>query len=413
MCGLAAAGGPRLVHPLSTGAGRDVALAPGSGSGTGTDETTEALVPPDSTLQSLLVQAQLPADLASSIVAAARTVFNPRNLRADRPYRITRSIDGLFREFRYDIDADNFLRVVFQDTSGTRAASFDAAIVVVPKEYETAAVSAVISRNHRSIIDAFNAEGENIQLPLQLAEIFGGELDFNADLKMGDRVDVLFDRAMRSGEFVGYGSVNAAVLHAGARSISAVRVVDADGQSGWYDEHGHSLKRQFLKSPLPFDPRVTSGFSSSRMHPILGMARPHLGVDFGAPYGTAVKAVAAGVVEIAGIAGDAGRMIRLRHAGGYETAYLHLSSFGLGIHPGARVEQGEVIGRVGDSGLATGPHLDYRIIRKGVYVNPLTEFSHTPLDRPIAPDAMAAFATRRDSLLRDLLDRIAAGEPAP
>jgi murein DD-endopeptidase MepM/ murein hydrolase activator NlpD len=371
------------------------------------DATTfEAVVPENATLESLLSQ-QLPSDLTRSVVEAVRGVFNPRDLRAEHAYRITRSLDGLFREFRYDIDADTLLRVVFRNTAGSDAASLDAAVVPVPKEFEPAAVEVDISPEHASLIDAFNAEGENIQLPLALSEVFGGEVDFNADLRQGDRVEVLFDRATRDGEFVGYGDVKAAILTNGRRTITAVRYEDAEGHASFYSERGRSLRRQFLKSPLPFTPRVTSGFSYNRFHPVHGSFRPHLGVDYGAPFGTPVNSVASGVIVAAEWAGEAGRMVRIRHTGGYQTAYLHLSSFAPGIHPGVRVEQGQLIGRVGQTGTATGPHLDYRIIKNGVYVNPLTEFSKMPEGEPLPADALEEFARQRDELLGELRTRLA------
>lgn len=367
--------------------------------------TFEAVVPANATLESLLQQ-QLSAELSQSVVEAVRAVFNPRELRADRQYSIVRGLDGLFREFRYDIDADNLLRVVFRHQPGNVAAEFAVEVVPVPKEYAADAVGIQLSADHPSLIAAFDAEGENLQLPLRLAEVFGGEVDFNSDLQRGDEAEVLFDRATRAGEFVGYGDIKAAVLTLGTRRLTAIRFEGADGKPGFYDEQGRSLKRQFRRSPLDFNPRVTSGFSYNRFHPVHGLRRPHLGVDFGAPLGTAVYAVASGVVESAEWSGEAGRMVRLRHAGGYETAYLHLSSFGPGIRPGARVEQSQLIGRVGQTGTATGPHLDYRVIRNGRYVNPVAEMARMPPGEPIASDRLDSFHQQRDRALSELDARL-------
>jgi murein DD-endopeptidase MepM/ murein hydrolase activator NlpD len=333
-------------------------------------------------------------------------VFNPRDLKADRQYSITRGLDGLFREFRLDIDADNLLRVVFHHQRGDIAAEFDVEVVPVPKEYELDAVGVALSAEHSSLIEAFNAEGENLQLPLRLSEVFGGDVDFNSDLQRGDEAEVLFDRATRAGEFVGYGDIRAAVLALGTRRLTAIRFEGADGSPGFYDENGRSLKRQFRRSPLDFNPRVTSGFSYNRFHPVHGTARPHLGVDFGAPLGTPVYAVASGVVESAEWSGEAGRMVRIRHAGGYETAYLHLSSIGPGIRPGVRVDQSQLIGRVGQTGTATGPHLDYRVIRNGRYVNPIAEMARMPPGEPIPADRLDAFRLLRDQTLSDLASRL-------
>jgi murein DD-endopeptidase MepM/ murein hydrolase activator NlpD len=370
----------------------------------------EAIVPRNATLESLLLEEKIPAELTASLVEAVRGVFNPRDLRADQTYWIRRGFDGLFREFRYQIDPDRLLRVAFRHTPDQPAAVFDVEVVTLPKEYETAAVTAEITREQNSLIGAFTVSGENVQLPLQLAQIFSGEVDFNSELQLGDRIDVLFDRAVRNGEFVGYGDVRAAILSVAGRRITAFRHVttDADGQPqpSWYDEEGRSLRRQFLKSPLGFHPRVTSGFSYNRFHPVHGVRRPHLGVDFGAPTGTPVLAVAAGTVEFAGWSGEAGRMVRIRHASGYKTAYLHLSGFGPGIRQGGRVEQGQVIGRVGMSGSATGPHLDYRVMKNGTYINPLTAFRSMPAGDPINPAELPVFVRERDMALTEIRSRL-------
>lgn len=157
-----------------------------------------------------------------------------------------------------------------------------------------------------------------------------------------------------------------------------------------------------LKSPLLFQVRVTSRFSQSRLHPIYRTYRPHLGVDYGAPVGSPVVAVAAGTVASAGYSGEGGNMVRIRHAGGLESYYLHLSAFGGGVRAGTRVDQGQVIGRVGATGAATGPHLDFRLRRNGVFVNPLSEHSRQPPGEPIPAVRLASFGTERDALLGQL-----------
>ena len=389
------------VQPLRT----DIAL--------GRDgQWVEARVPRNATLETLLRQQNLSVELTTSLVDAVRSVFNPKDLRANQVFRVTRTMDGLFREFRYQIDADRLLRVLASPAAADAPAQLSAEVLTLPREIEIASVEATINADSNSLVGAFDAVGENIQLALGLAEIFGGEVDFNADLQNGDRVQVLFERAMRHGEFVGYGDIRAAVLETDGRRITAVRFQGADGQAGYYDEQGRSLKRQFLKSPLPFTPRITSRFSYRRRNPVHGAIRPHLGVDYAAPVGTQVRAVANGVVEVAGFSGEAGRMVRLRHTGGYETSYLHLSALGPGIRPGARVEQGDTIGRVGQTGTATGPHLDYRISRNGVYVNPLAELQRMPKGDPIDASALEEYQKIRDSAFADLETRLAPSRPA-
>jgi murein DD-endopeptidase MepM/ murein hydrolase activator NlpD len=371
--------------------------------------TTQAVVPRNATFESLLRQQQVGPEMAASVVDAVRGVFNPRHLRADQSYWVTHTIDGLFREFRYQINPDELLRVVFQTGTGSQHAStpsFNVEVVKLPKEYARAAVSAQITPETSSLIGAFKAHGENLLLPLQLAEIFSGEVDFNSDLQQGDRFHVLFDRAVRNGEFVGYGDVLAAEIETGGRRLTAYRFAGADGKPGWYDQEGRSLRRAFLKTPLPFDPRVTSGFSYNRFHPVHGTRRPHLGVDFGAPTGTRVLAVAGGVVTTAAWSGEAGRLVRIKHAGGYETLYLHLNGFGPGIRAGARVDQGQTIGYVGMTGTATGPHLDYRVVKDGRYLNPMNAFSGMPAGEPLSPEQMADFVRMRDDARSQIAARL-------
>jgi murein DD-endopeptidase MepM/ murein hydrolase activator NlpD len=373
----------------------------------------EAVVPRNATFDSLLRQHDVTGELAVALVGAIQPVFNPRGLRANQAYRLSRTIDGSLSEFRYQIDDDRLLRAVRASTTTAGPAAFDVTVVTGPKELVTDAAAAEISREIPSLVGAFDAAGEDILLALTLAEVFGGVIDFNSDLQAGDRFEVLFDRATRYGEPAGYGDVRAAVLVASGKRHVAIRHVNPDGKAGYYDENGRSLKRQFLPSPLPFDPRVTSKFSYRRLHPVKGGIRPHLGVDYGAATGTRVNAVANGVVEFAAWNGDAGRMVRLRHAGGYQTAYLHLSAFAPGIRPGKRVAQGEMIGKVGMTGSATGPHLDYRIIRNGVYVNPLLELRRMPPGEPIAASRLPEFTRLRDEVLTDLQTRLAAAPPPP
>lgn len=370
--------------------------------------TTQNSVPRNATFAGLLRQQQLAPELADSVVEAMRSVFDPRRLKADQTYWVTHTLDGLFREFRYQINADELLRVALR--TGAEAAHgtpvFNVEVVTLPKEYQRTAVSAQITPETNSLIAAFRAHGENQLLPLDLAQIFAGEVDFNSQLQQGDRFDVWFDRAVRSGEFVGYGDIHAAVIDVGGRRLTAYRFADEDGKASFYDEAGRSLRRAFLKAPLEFNPRITSGFSYNRFHPVHGTRRPHLGVDYGAPTGTRVITVGSGVVSFAGWSGEAGRLVKIRHSDGYETMYLHLSGFAPGIRAGARVDQGDLIGYVGMTGTATGPHLDYRVTKNGKYLNPVTAFAGMPGGEPIPEARMAEFFALRDEINAQMSARL-------
>ena len=179
-----------------------------------------------------------------------------------------------------------------------------------------------------------------------------------------------------------------------------MRFTPEGGEPAYFDERGTSMRRFFLKSPLKFNPVVTSAFSRSRLHPVLNEYRAHLGVDYRAPAGSPVVAVANGTVVAAGESGGSGRMVHLRHANGYETMYLHLSS--IAVKSGAHVRQGDLIGRVGATGLATGPHLDYRLKKNGAFVNPVSAHRAMPPAEPIPEAQMVAFSAARDRMLAQL-----------
>ena len=358
-------------------------------------ETISARVPRNATLDSLLRQHELAVDLVQAAVKSTTGVFNLRDLRADRPYKITRSIDGVLREFQYQIDADNFLRIFNPDHK--RPGELTATVVPIEKETEVTTVHAEINGATSSLIGAVEAGGEKIQLALSLAEVFSGSIDFNSDLQPGDGFQVVFEKSTHAGEFAGYGPIlGARFVNDGREHYAFLWTDPSTGRSAYYDENGRSLRRFFLKSPLRFEPRITSGFSRKRLHPVHGTYRAHLGVDYGAPTGSAVVAVAAGSVVSAGWAGGGGKQVRLKHAGGYETYYLHLSRFAKGVRAGSRISQGEVIGYVGATGTATGPHLDYRLRKNGVFVNPRIEHGKLPPGEPITGQHLSAFYQARD-----------------
>ena len=359
----------------------------------------EAAVPRRSTLASLFDDHSL-ADETVALVEAVRAVFDPRRLRVGHPYRMLfdREKDEL-RRFEYHINEDEFLRVV-PDSSG-----YVAKLVPYIKETMEVSTRGKIDATNNSLVAALDAGGESVLLAVQMAEVFSGEIDFNNDLRRGDNFEVIFEKVYREGEFSSYGDVLAATFVNDGRRAQAFRFhVPGETEAQYFDENGRSMKRLFLRSPFRFEPRVTSRFSYRRVHPVLGGVRPHLGVDYGAPTGTPVIAVANGTVVSVGMSGGSGNMVRLRHTNGYETYYLHLSAFAKGVRQGGRVTQGQVVGRVGSTGLATGPHLDYRMRKNGEFVNPLLEHRNLPPGDPVPDEHMEFFDLYRDSAL----DRLAA-----
>ena len=348
------------------------------------------------TFASLLRAHQVAVADTAAIVAQAASVFDLRKLRANQPYRLETTRAGTVRGFEYEIDADRFLRV-----GRSPDEALVARVLPIPKTRSVEVVSGVIDRAHPSLVAALEAAGETIDLTLALADIFGGEIDFSTEVQPGDRFELTVEKQFRENhEFAGYGPVLAAEFINAGRRVRATRFTPAGGSPGYYDEHGRSMKRFFLASPLKFQPVVTSGFSSARMHPVLREVRAHLGVDYRAPAGSPVVAVADGVVVSAGMSGGAGRMVHLRHANGFETEYLHLSA--TSVRAGARVRQGELVGRVGSSGLATGAHLDYRLKKNGAFINPVTAHRAMPPADPIPAQQMTAFETARDHAMAAL-----------
>jgi murein DD-endopeptidase MepM/ murein hydrolase activator NlpD len=379
----------------------DIALAHDS-------EVFAALIPARSTLAAVLETHELLAHEVLAIVEGVGERFDLRKLRSGQAYRLDRFLDGRVREFELEIDRDR--RVLVRRRDATDLSGFYVDVAAIPKTVQEVLVTGAITRETPSLVEALDQAGERIELSLALADIFGGEMDFNSDVQSGDTFRVLVERATRSdGGFAGYGPILAAEYVNEGRPFRAVRFTSPDdGKAAYYDANGQSLKRFFLKSPLKFEPRITSRFARARRHPILNFTRAQNGVDSAAPTGAPVAAVASGVVTSAGWSGGGGRMVRIRHASGYESEYLHLSAIARGISSGVRVAQGALIGRVGATGLATGPHLHYGLRKDGAYVNPVRAHQTLPPGEPIAPEHRALFELERD---RMLFGRVAADLP--
>jgi murein DD-endopeptidase MepM/ murein hydrolase activator NlpD len=382
--------------PAVISLGADIALASDT-------ELVRGLVPRQTTLDALLRAQGLQSAAAERVIAAAASIFDLRRLRADQPFVLERTREGELRHFEYEIDQDRFLRVAAPGSADDVRAS----VLPIQKEREEALAAGHINGATPSLFQAMESAGERADLSIALAEIFAGEIDFNTELQPGDRFGLAVEKFTRDERPATYGAIHAAEFHNDGRTLRAVLFTPPAGKPAYYDEHGRSLRRFFLRSPLKFEPRITSGFSLRRFHPVMHEYRAHLGVDYGAPTGAPVVAVASGSVVSSSFDHANGRMVRLRHAGGYETYYLHLSAFGAGIHAGAHVSQGQVIGLVGSTGLASGPHLDYRVRKNGVFVNPLNEHRNMPPGEPVPASAMAAFEAERDRALGRLNEAMA------
>jgi murein DD-endopeptidase MepM/ murein hydrolase activator NlpD len=251
-----------------------------------------------------------------------------------------------------------------------------------------------------SLFAATDAAGLSDAVAIQIADIFSTDIDFHRDLRRGDRFTVVYEMLFDQGEPIRSGRLLAAEFVNQGRTYQAVYFEYAEGRGGYYTPDGRNIRKAFLRSPLEFS-RVTSGFSNARFHPVLQQWRAHKGIDYGAPTGTRVKATGDGVVEFAGRhQGGYGNLVVLRHQSKYSTWYGHLSGIAKGVRKGSRVAQGDVIGYVGATGLATGPHLHYEFRINDVHQNPLRVV--LPSAPPIGPDQKPAFDTAAAPLAQHL-----------
>ncbi|MDP2694308.1 MAG: peptidoglycan DD-metalloendopeptidase family protein [Gallionella sp.] len=240
-----------------------------------------------------------------------------------------------------------------------------------------------------SLFAAADAAGVSDNVAIQLADILAGDIDFHRDLRRGDKFTVIYEMFYHQGRAIKSGRLLAAEFINQGKSYRAIWFEDAEGKGDYYTPDGKSMHKAFLRSPLAFS-RISSGFAM-RFHPILHQWRTHKGVDYAAPTGTQVKATADGTVEFVGRQNGYGNVIMLKHQGGFNTRYAHLSRFAGGLRKGARVHQGDVIGRVGQTGWATGPHLHYEFRVHDQVRNPLTVA--LPAALPIPAQQLAAFSS--------------------
>ena len=250
-----------------------------------------------------------------------------------------------------------------------------------------------------SLFAAADAVGVPDAVTSQLADIFGAEIDFHHDLHPGDRFTIVYETRRIDGAPDGAGRIVAAEFINNGRARRAFLWRAPDGGDGYYDEAGRSLRKGFLRSPLGFT-RVTSGFSLARFHPFLQSWHAHKGVDFAAPTGTPVHAAGSGIVIVAGQQSGYGNVVMLQHGASYTTVYAHLSRFASGVKSGARVAQGDIIGYVGETGWATGPHLHYEFRVDNVQKNPLTVA--LPDGQPIPVSQREEYAARTAPFAQEL-----------
>lgn len=325
------------------------------------------------------------------LVTTCKPFRNLRAVKAGEVFRVNVDAAGRLQSLGFDLDEESFVTWVREGESFTREDG------TYPVQRRYRGVSGTVQS---SLIASLEDVGAPAALAPKLADILGWDIDFRRDLRKGDTFRILYEEVWRDDRLVRSGAIQAVEFTSGGKARRAFLFDDGNGDPGYFDETGGSRAKSLLRAPLQYS-RISSEFSYRRFHPVLGKMMPHLGIDYAAPLGTPVKAAGDGVVLAASAKGGNGKYVHIRHANKtLETYYLHLSKFGKGIKSGARVQQGQVIGYVGATGYATGPHLDYRIKVNGKFVNPRT--IKAPAAEPLSGVRQARFREHADQLAATL-----------
>ena len=317
---------------------------------------------------SLMTRLGMSQDDAMALAMLCDTVFDVRKMRAGNTVKAYYHLDTTATdttaaaELKYVVyERDKIKRTVFKTSDSLAVWNFSR-----PVETRTRFADVTISS---SLWNDMKDAGAPTLLIVSLADVYAWSVDFFG-LQEGDRFRVLYEETSCEGEVIAVDPIRYAEFISGETTIPAIMFDQGDGGNRYWKESGESLKKAFLKAPLKFT-RISSGFSYHRRHPVSGKVRPHTAVDYAAPTGTPVMTIGDGTVLSAGWTNGGGKTVRIRHNSSYVTSYMHLSRFAKGIKEGAHVHQGDVIGYVGATGVATGPHLDFRVWKDGTPVNPL------------------------------------------
>ena len=342
------------------------------------------------TVASLLSRLDVNSEDIRAFLAEAKHAPALYQLKPGKTLQAQTTEDGALLSLRYHYGTTTMMQVDKRD------GHFQARELPLPLERQLVMGSGEIRSSLFAATDAANMPDA---VATQMADVFSTDIDFHRDLKRGDRFAVVYEAFYDKGELVKTGHIMAAEFVNNGKAYRAVYFQDKAGHGDYYTPEGKNLRKAFLRSPLEFS-RITSGFTLARFHPILKEWRAHKGIDYAAPMGTKVKATADASVEFVGQQHGYGNVIMLQHQGKYETVYGHLSAFAKGLHQGQHVAQGDVIGYVGMTGLATGPHLHYEFRVAGVQRDPLS--IELPTAFPIAADQKGEFARVTQSLMARL-----------
>ena len=396
-------GALEVVQPPTEGSDLDApgTASPGPADSPPTEQVIQGEILRGRTFAEALTAKGLPSRLTHAIALALRSHVNFRRVPSGATFRATLDERGDLRHFLYEASPVEVYEVT-ADGGTYRGARRE---VSIQRRVENVAGTVT-----SSLFESMEALGEKAELTLRFVDIFLWDFDFNSHARPGDQFRLRVEKEYSGDAFVGYGKILVAEYENRGKVYTGIYFETAPGKGDFYTPDGRSVRKTFLRSPLQFT-RISSGYTHHRHHPILGGVRPHLAIDYAAPHGTPVLAVADGVVLSAGWDGGNGKTVLIQHRAGYKTMYNHLSRIPPDIRKGTRIRQKHVIGYVGSTGLSTGPHLDYRVIKDGNFVNPLTQ-KFIPGD-PIPAALQAAFRRHRDQLFHELQSPTGTAAPLP
>lgn len=343
----------------------------------------EGTVKSGETFSGMMSRLGMSSESAFSLANACADIFDVRKLRAGNSF--TTYKDSVSNSLEYVVyNNDRIHQTIFKCSDSLAVWVYDKPIEV-QRRFADVTISS-------SLWNDMSASGSSPKLIMKLSDIYAWTVDFFG-LQTNDRFRIIYQQTMCENEVISIDTIYFASFTRDENSTYAIMYDQGDGDNVYWNEKGESMRRAFLKAPLEFK-RISSGFSYHRKHPVTGVVKAHTAVDYAAPTGTPVVSIGDGTVISVGWAGGGGNTVKVKHNGVYTTSYMHLSKYGPGIKNGVHVKQGQVIGYVGMTGTATGPHLDFRVYKNGTAINPLT--MESPSTDPIKPENMPAL----DSVFR-------------
>jgi len=351
----------------------------------------ENYVRSNESLSDILMDRGVSSQVIDRIAHLPSTVFDLRKMKVGNDYALFYSRDSL-RKPLYFVYSENLVNYFQYNLT------LDSCKVIPGKNEVTIERKIAVGSINSSLWNAMKENNLDPMMAIRLSDLFAWSIDFFA-IQKGDHFTVLYDQEYVKGEKIGIGAIHAAIFNSSGQDFFAIHFEQEDGQN-YFDDQGRSIRKEFLKAPMKLF-RISSRFSGARMHPVLRIVRPHHGVDYAAPTGTPIYTIGDGVVITRAYqAGGGGNFIKIKHNSVYTTTYMHLSKFAPGIQTGSRVKQGELIGYVGSTGLASGPHLDFRVFMNGFPIDPLKLKS--PPANPVTTENMEKFKATRDKLMKEL-----------